>query len=157
MATKYASQQQGVADGTKNPPDKADGRVVNGRRSCIIASKLAGTDAWANGDVVYLGRKRKGEKITNILINAGTSLGSSTVAIGVGGDPRAGGTVTTADKYVAARTYTTPLDVSTSIGPKASTVDDAPMDDDEHLWATIAAADIVAGTALSIIIELSHQ
>lgn len=156
MATKYALQQVGVADGSKYPPTKADGRMVNARRSCIIASKQSG-DAWNSGDVVYLGRKRKGEKITDITINSDTTFGTATIAIGVGGDPVTGGTVVTADKYVAARTFTTPLDVAASIGPKASTVDDGPMAEDEHLWATIGTANVAGSVVASIVIELSHQ
>lgn len=151
MATKYAIQQQGVADGASIPADKADGRQVNANRTVILASKEAGV-AWDSGDVVYLGKKKPGEKITDIKVTTGTSFGTSTVSIGVGGDPRAGGTVTDATKYTAAKTLTT-TDTPTSFGPKASTLDDDP-DAEEHLWATIGVANIAAATVATIAIEL---
>jgi hypothetical protein len=150
MATKYAQQQIGVADGTVIPANKADGREVNARRRSILASKVSGV-AWANGDVIYLGRKPAGMKITDVWVNTGTSFGSSTIAIGVG----TAAAPVTADKYVAAVTNTV-TDKRVSLGPKASTLDDTPPDE-EHLWATIGVADIVAGTLATIGFELSGQ
>lgn len=153
MAVKYASQQQGVMDNTLVPANKADGRQVNANKEAIVASKLAGTDAWNNGDTVYLGRKPAGRKITAIRLTTDTSLGASTLSIGYGTDPRAGTpTITSANKYVDAATHTTPLDKGTVLGPKASTLDDAPGDE-EHLWLTVGVANIAAAVVASIEIE----
>lgn len=151
MAVKYAIQQQGVADGTAIPANKADARQVNAARTTLLASKEAGV-AWANGDTVYLGRKPAGMKIVDVKGNTGTSFGTSTLSIGIGDDPRAGSTIDDATKYVNAKTLTA-TDTPTSIGPKASTADDAPGDE-EHLWLTIGVADIVAATVATLAIEM---
>ena len=144
MAIKYALQQVGVSDGTKVPPDKGDARQVNARKSSILASKQAGVDVWANGDTIVLGKKPAGQKISKITLTTGASLTTSTVSIGVAG---------TTAKYVNAATHTAPLNAPTAIGPLASTLDDAPGDE-EDLIATIGVADIVIGTALTIEIEM---
>jgi hypothetical protein len=152
MATKYALQQQGVMDGTNVPPNKADGREINADKQVILASKLAGTDAWNSGDIVYLGRKPAGRKITSVRLTSDTSLSTSTLSVGIGTDPRASASVTTATKYVNAATHTTPLDKPTVIGPLASTLDDTPPDE-EHLWLTIGVTNIAAAVVLTIEIE----
>lgn len=151
MATRYAIQQQGVADGSLIPPALADARETMGNKTSLLASKEDGV-AWANGDVVYLGFKPAGTKISDIKWNADTSMGSATLDVGVGGDPRAGGTVVTADKYVDGKTVTA-TNTPTSIGPKASTADDAPGEG-EHLWGTIGGADIGAAVLATIDIQL---
>lgn len=115
MADKYALQQQGVADGTKNPPEKADGREVNANRTCLVASKST-ADAWNVADRVFLGRKKAGDKVVGIRATTGTSFATSTLSIGDG---------VTADKYCAAKTLTA-VDTPTYLGPKASTLDDTP-------------------------------
>ncbi len=150
MADHYVKQQVGVADGTKQPPDKADGREVGGSVRLTLGSKVTGT-AWANGDTIYLGKKHAGRKITSIKLCAGASLATSTIDVGVGGDPADGGTVETADKYVDGATLTV-VDTPTELPLKASTLDDEPGDV-EHLYATIGVADIAAGTELTFIIE----
>lgn len=142
MATKYPLQQVGVADGTLVPANRADAREVNANKGVLLASKST-SEAWNSGDLIFLGKKPAGVKITDIKVNTGTSTGSATIAIGDG---------TTADKYVAAVAVTT-TNVPVQIGPKAATVDDAIMDADEELWATIASANIASGTALTITIE----
>lgn len=142
MPTKYALQQVGVSDG-KVPPDKADGRQVNARKSSILASKQAGVDTWANGDTIVLGKKPAGQKITRISVTTGTSLGTSTLSIGVAGTPA---------KYASGKTLTV-VDTPTAIGPLASTLDDAPGEE-EDIIATIGGADIVQATALTIEIEM---
>lgn len=152
MATKYASQQQGVMDGTNVPPNKADGREVNADKQVILASKLAGTDAWNSGDIVYLGRKPAGRKISRIDLTTDTSLSTSTLSVGIGTDPRVSASVTTAAKYASAVTHTTPLDKPTAIGPLASTMDDAPGDE-EHLWLTVGTTNIAAAVVVTIAIE----
>lgn len=144
MARFYAAQQVGVLDGTKIPADRADGRQVGAKKSVILASKVPGT-GWAAGDVVVLGKLAPGEKLTAVRICTDTSLGSSTIAIGIAG---------ATGKYVAARTFTTPLDAPTVIGPKASTLDDAPLEDDETILLTVAVATIASGTLLTIELEI---
>ena len=144
MATKYALQQKGVADSSKVPADKADGRQVGAHKRTILASKDAGVDAWNSGDVIYLGKKPANEKIVAIRGCTDTSFATSTLSIGDG---------TTADKYVAAKTLTA-TDVPTTLGPKASTLDDAPGDEEE-LWLTIGVANIAAAVVATIEIELA--
>lgn len=142
MADRYPLQQQGVIDGTKVPADKADGRQVNATKFSILASKPAGT-AWANGDVVHLGRKPAGQKIVAIRCTTGTSFGTSTLSVGVAG---------TAAKYVSAGTLTAP-NVPTNLGPLASTLDDDPGAA-EDLILTIGTADIAAATVATFEIEM---
>lgn len=152
MATRYALQQKGVADSTKIPADKADARQVCGHHATLIASKDGGTDAWNSGDVIYLGRKPAGYKITGIAGVTDTSLGTSTLSVGVGGDPRQGGTVVTAAKYVNGATLTA-VNVPTMLGPLASIVDDAPIDE-EHLWLTVGTTNIAAAVVASLVIGM---
>lgn len=143
MATKYAAQQVGVADGTE-PPAKADGRLVGAKKRVILASKVA-TDAWNSGDLIYLGKKRPGETIVAIRCCTDTSFGTSTLSIGDG---------TTANKWVNAKTLTA-TDVPTVLGPKASTLDDAPASTKEDIWLTIGTANIAAGVLATFEIELA--
>jgi hypothetical protein len=152
MATKYAVQQQGVMDATLVPANKADGREVNASEQVILASKLAGTDAWNSGDIVYLGRKPAGRKITSIALVTDTSLATTTLSVGIGADPRVAASVTTAAKYVSAATHTAPLNVPTALGPLASTIDDTPPDE-EHLWLTVGVANIAAAVVATIVIR----
>ncbi|WP_374414285.1 hypothetical protein [Novosphingobium colocasiae] len=138
MTTRYAKQQVGVADGTAIPVKKADGREVNAKRSAILASKVTGV-GWASGDVIFLGTKKAGDKVVDVKLTTGTSLGSSTVSVG---------TLAVPDKYAATKTLTT-VDTPTSLGPPASTLDaDAPIAE-EDLYATIGSATIASGTRLT--------
>lgn len=143
MADHYPKQQVGVADGTKTPADRADGREVNAKRRSILASKVTGT-AWASGDRVFLGKKPQGYKLTDVKVCASASLGTSTLDVG---------DADTANKYVAGATMTT-ADVPTSIGPKASTLAADPGAA-EDLWLTIGVAAIVAGTELTVNLEFT--
>lgn len=145
MADYYSQQMTGVADGTAIPVKKADAGQIGAKKSSITASKPIG-QALAAADRLYLGRVRAGERIAQILFTTDTSLGSSTIAVGSAGS---------AAKYVAARTFTTPLDAPTAIGPKASTLDDGVLTADEDIWLTVAAATIVAGTIFSVEIEIT--
>lgn len=154
MATRYATQQQGVADGTLIPPDKADAREVNGRVGVLIASKEDGV-AWNDGDVVYLGRKPAGAKIVDVSVVTDTSLSTTTIDVGIGGDPRSGGTIVTADKYVDGATNTV-TDRMVNIGPKAVTLDDTPPGE-EHLWADINTTNIGADVIMSLVITYVRQ
>ena len=153
MATKFAVQQQGVADGSAVPADKADGRQVNANKTVIIASKPT-DEAWNSGDAIYLGKKGGGTKIIGVSVIAGASLGTSTIDIGEGGDPTDGGAVDTVDSIVDGATVTT-ADRVVSIGPKASIADDEPSDEETGLWATIGVANIAAATTCTILIELA--
>lgn len=145
MARHYAKQQVGVLDGTKIPADKADGREVGAKKSVIIASKVTGV-TWASGDDVVLGKLASGEKLIDVKVCTGTSFGSSTIAIGIAGNT---------GKYVAARTFTTPTDAPTSIGPKASTLDDLPLEEEETILCTVATADIASGTVATFLLEIA--
>lgn len=151
MATKYATQQQGVVDGTAVPADKHDARQVNAKKTAIVASKEAGV-SWANGDKIYLGFKPAGCKIVDIKANSDTSFGTSTLKIGIGEDPLSGDTISDDNKYVDGKTMTA-VNTPTSIGPLASTVDDSPPDG-EHLWLTPGVADIGAAVIASIVVEM---
>lgn len=144
MARFYAAQQVGVLDGAKIPADRADGRQVGAKKTITLASKVPGT-AWAAGDDVVLGKLAAGEKLTGVRICTDTSLGTSTIAVGIAGNT---------GKYVAARVFTTPTDAPTMIGPKASTMDDAPLTDDETILLTVAVAAIASGTLLTIELEI---
>lgn len=146
----YVKQQVGVADGTKIPVDRADGRQVNAAGRKIVASKVTGT-AWGSGDTIYLGKKNAGHTITSIKACTDTSFGSATVAIGVGPDPKSGDAPTDASKYVAAQTLTA-TDLPTELKLKASTMDDEPGEA-EHLFLTVGAASIAAGTIATFVIE----
>lgn len=142
MADVYALQQQGVADGTAVPADRADGRQVGAGKTVTVASKP--TDTALNiGDRLYLGKRPRGCKLVNIGLVTGTSLATSTVDVGDD---------TTANKYVDGATLTT-TDVLTPIGPKAAEVAATPSDDGEDLWATIGVANIAAAVDLSFVVE----
>ncbi|MEV4934417.1 hypothetical protein [Sphingobium sp. LSP13-1-1.1] len=141
MTDRYAVEQVGVVDGTSTPNKKADGALVGAKLRSIRATKQVLADQIA--DRVYLGRLPQGANLKEVLITTDTSLGSSTIAIG---------TTASSGKYVAARTFTTPLDAPTCIGPKASALDDAPLSADEDVWMTIAAA-AMPGAAI-VVVEL---
>lgn len=144
MADYYAIQQVGVADGTVIPADKADGREVGASRTTTLASKST-TQAIAAGDRMFLGYKPAGCKLTGVKLTTGTSLATTTVDIGDD---------TTADKYVDGKTLTV-VDTPTSLGPKATTLDDEPSDEQEPIWATFLVAGIAAGVALTFELEFT--
>ncbi len=144
MADFYAKAFVGVADGTKIPPDRADGRVVGAKRSTIVAAKVAG-QALAIGDRLYLGKLRAGELVREIRINTDTSLGTTTVAIGTPGTPA---------KYRAAAVYTTPLNVPTPIGPVAAIAISDPLTADEDIWATLGVGGIAGAVVMAIEIDI---
>ena len=132
-----------MADGTKIPADRPDGREVNAKRRSILASKVTGT-TWASGDRVYLGKKPNGYKLTAVKLCTGTSLGTATIDIG---------DATTADKYVDGATLTA-TNVPTMIGPKATTLAADPGGEEE-LWATVGVASIASGTELTFDLEFT--
>ena len=139
MADFYALQQVGVADGTLTPAAKADGGQVGAKVSSITASK-SGTQALTTADRLYLGKVRAGERVAEILVTTDTSLGTSTLSIGTTGTPA---------KYVGAKTLTA-TDVPTTMGPKASTLDDGLLTADEDLWLSIGTANAAAAVLLSV-------
>lgn len=142
MADVFPKQLVGVIDGTAVPPRKADGREIGAHKRTMLLSKVAGT-AWAVGDVFRLGKKPKGQKITSISITPGTSLGTTTLNVGIPGDT---------SKYAADKTATA-VDVPTVLGPKASTLDDDPGAEEELLM-TIGTAAIPGNVLLTVKIEL---
>lgn len=139
MADFYANEFIGVVDGTVNPPKRADARVVGSRLHGIRAVKPT-NQALAAADRLYIGRKRKGETVQCIEVNASASLGTSTLSVGPTGTPA---------KYVNAKTMTV-ADVPTPIGPNTATSDDDPDGAYEDLWLTVGVATIAAGTLLVI-------
>lgn len=142
MAKVYVSQQVGVIDGTVNPPAQADGRQVNAKRRCILASKVAKADAV--GDTISLGYLPANALITSIKILTDTSLGTSTIAIG---------TAASAAKYVAAQTFTTPLNTPTELALKASAVAAGPVSAAEELLVTVAVAALPVAAVVHFLIE----
>lgn len=142
MARYYASQQIGVIDGTQSPPRQADGRQVNAKKRVIIATKVKRAEAIA--DDIVLGELPQNSMITNIRICTDTSLGSATIAIGVPG---------TTGKYVAATTFTTPLNVPVTLGPKASVFSAGPEATRQTIIATVAAAALPVGADITFLIE----
>jgi hypothetical protein len=144
MADFYAKAFVGVADGTKIPPDRADGRVVGAKRSTIVAAKVAG-QAIAAGDRLYLGKVRAGEAVREIRLNTDTSLGTTTFSIGTTGTPA---------KYRAAAVFTTPLNVPSPVGPVAAVAIADPLAADEDLWATFAVAGIAGSVVMAFEIDI---
>lgn len=139
MADFYLDSFVGVADSTKTPPDRADGRKVGAKRSSIIANKPAGV-AYANGDTIFAGRLRAGESLRDIILISDTSLGTTTVSAG----PKSNAT-----KYVNAKTMTT-TDTPTSIGPRGTAANAGPLTADEDIWLTLGVGGIGGGVNLSV-------
>jgi hypothetical protein len=139
MPDIYARTFVGVKDGTKTPADRADGRLVGAKQSMIVAPKVAG-QAIAAGDQFFIGTLRAGESLRDIRINTDTSLGTTTFSVG----PKA-----TPAKYRPAATFTTPLNVPTSVGPIASQAILDPLTADEDIWATFAVAGIAGSVVLA--------
>lgn len=144
MAQYYAAQTVGVLDGTKVPADRSDGRQVGAKKSVILASKVTGV-AWAAADTIVLGQLAPGETLVGVRLTTGTSLGTSTIAIG---------STTSTSKYVAAATLTV-VDTPTPIGPKASAIAAGPLASPETIIATIGVATIVSGTVLVFELEIA--
>lgn len=144
MPTFYLDSFVGVKDGTKVPADRLDGRKVGAKGSYIRGSKTAG-QAWANGDLIYLGSLRAGESIRNITVNTDTTLGSTTLTIG---------TIATPAKYANAVTNTV-LDRPVSIGPRATAADDAPLSADEDIWLTLGVGGIAGGINVTFQLEIA--
>jgi hypothetical protein len=142
MTRRYVTQQVGVLDGTVIPPLRADGRQVNAKKRVLVCSMTAVAAQIA--DDLVLGELPANALITDIKILTDTTLGSTTIAIGISGNT---------GKYVAARTYTTPLNAPTSIGPKPAVLAAGPVTAKETLLCTFAAAALAGTEVISFIIE----
>lgn len=142
MSNRYALQQVGVLDGTLNPPKQADGRQVNAKERVIVCSKAIVADAI--GDTITLCRLPANCLLTEIQIITDTSLSTATIAIGIAGTPA---------KYVAATTFTTPLDKPASLGPKAAAIAAGPIAAEETLIATVAALALPGAAVVHFIIK----
>lgn len=138
MANRYLSPFVGVKDGTLVPANRADGRMVGAKLSTIYGRKNAG-EAWADGDKVFVGTLRAGERLCDFKANTGTSFGTATLSLG---------TLDTPAKYVSAKTHTA-TNVPTSLGPLAAAAVLGPVTEDEDLWITIATAGIADTTVAS--------
>lgn len=141
MATRYPKQLVGVSDGTQVPALLASGAEIGAANRISLFSKVTGTE-WGVGDVIPLGKKPAGHKVTSVRLATGTSLGTATIDVGIAG---------AVDKYVDGATLTT-VDRLTEIGVKASALDDDPGGEEE-LFATVGIAAIAAGTVLTFIVE----
>jgi hypothetical protein len=91
MARRYAVQQVGVLDGTLVPAALADSRQVNAKKRLIVATITPFAHQIA--DDIVLGELPVNALITKIDILTDTTLGSTTIAIGITGNT---------GKYVAA-------------------------------------------------------
>jgi hypothetical protein len=143
MATYYAKQYVGVADGTKAPADRADGRQVNAKKSQIVATK-DNVNATAANDLIFIGRLRAGEMVTKIEAITDTTWGAVTISIG---------TIASPTKYVNAATLTA-LNVPTALGPLASAVAAGPLTADEDIYAKVSGV-IAAAVVTHFITHLS--
>lgn len=146
MARYYASGLIGVIDGTLNPPRMADSRIFGAKERGIIAAKNPSgtvTQALAAADDLILGRLPAGAIPIGFRAITDTSLGTSTLSIGVAG---------ALTKYVNAATLTT-----------TNTFVDLPMvvagienrlyaaGAEEELILTVGVATIAAATKLLIL------
>lgn len=144
MAVRYLDSFVGVKDGTKNPPDKQDGRKVGAKQSTIQGMKVTGVQ-WDIGDTIFAGTLRQGELMLAARVCTGTSLGTATLSLG---------TLAAPTKYVNAATLTT-TDRPTVLGPSAAALALGPVSADEDLYWTVGVAAIVAGTVLSSELTIS--
>lgn len=134
MAVLYSNDSAGL--GTV-PTSNVNGGVIGGRvRRYRAAITLA---SQTTSDTIVIGRVPAGSVFAYGVINTDTSLGSSTVAIGITG---------TTGKYRAAAVFTA-TNTPTMFGP-AATVDDAPLTADEEVFITIAAANFPAAGSLVV-------
>jgi hypothetical protein len=140
-AIRYPIQLVGVSDGTLIPPRLAEGALVGGRARQFVYSKVTGT-VWAATNRFYLGKKPAGHLLTSVRLVTDTSLGTSTISVGITGTPA---------KYVDAATLTV-VNRLTEIGVIATQLDIAAIGE-EDLFATIGTADIAAATRLTFILE----
>lgn len=141
MPVQYPKQLVGVTDGTQIPARLADGKEVGASVRRSLFSKVPGT-TWAVNDTVPLGTKPAGHKVVGVFLVTDTTLGTTTIDVGITGD---------VDKYVDGATLTT-VNRMTQIGVMANVMDDDPGAEEE-LFATILTTDIAAGTLLTFMVE----
>lgn len=141
MPVQYPKQLVGVSDGSQIPAKPADGRQIGAFTRSSIFSKVPGT-TWVVGDTVPLGIKPAGHTVTSIKLCTGTSLGTTTIDVGIASD---------VDKYVDGATLTT-VNRVTEIGVMAAAMDDDPGAEEE-LFATILTTDVASATVLTFIVE----
>ncbi len=141
MPVQTPKQLVGVTDGTQIPAKPGDGRQIGAFTRTSIFSKVPGT-AWAVNDTVPLGIKPAGHTVTSIKLVTDTTLGTTTIDVGIASD---------VDKYVDGATLTT-VNRVTEIGVMAAAIDDDPGGEEE-LFATILTANIASGTLLTFIVE----
>lgn len=145
MTDFYSLQQQGVADGTVVPANRADGRKVGAKRRTILASNPL-TTALAAADRMYLGRLKAGEKPIGFRVTSDTSLATTTFSVG---------TTAAATKWVNAKAPGTLVNVSQPFGPLATTLDDDPVSADEDMWLTIGTTTIASGVFFTVEVEIA--
>lgn len=143
MADFFIDTFVGVRDGTLTPAAASDGKKDGAKRSSIWGAKPAGV-AYANGDRIYAGRLPAGASMRDFIVNSDTTLGTTTLSVGTTAAPT---------KYVNAKTMTT-VDLPTSIGPRATAADDAPLSAAEDIWITLGVGGIAGGINLSF--EMVH-
>lgn len=143
MADFYLAHAIGVKDGTKNPPDKFDGRFVGAKKKAIVAIHPA-TVAYAAGDRLFLASLKAGEQLLAVNVITDTTLGTTTLSVG---------TTATPAKYASAKTVTT-TDVQVSIGPRATAADDGPLAADEDVWVTLGVGGIAGAVIFAIQAEI---
>lgn len=141
MATLYSTEATPYLNSAT--PSMANGAVHHARFRrvrCTVA--LA---SQTTSDTIVLCRVNPGMAFAFGVLNTDTSLGSSTVAIGITG---------TTGKYRAAATFTA-TNTPTMFGP-AGTVDDAPLTADETIFVTIAAATMPASGVMVVDLYFSN-
>lgn len=142
MTTYYAKEFVGVADGTQQPPLRADGRVVHAKKRVIRASK-DNTNALASGDKLFIGTLPQGAVVKAIRAVTDTSFATATISIG---------TLASASKYVSTKTLTA-TDVPTDLGPKASAHVADPLSAPEDLYVTLGTAGVAAAVVAAFDVE----
>jgi hypothetical protein len=143
MPTGYSAETVGVLDSTLTVPAKSDGRVVNAKQRVFQATLdlAAATVAKASGDNNVLFRIPAGYKpLYGVLIASATMGAVATIAIG-----KAGAT----GKYRTAAIFTA-VDTPT-LFMNAAAADDSPLDADEDVILTIAAAALPGAGTLQVL------
>lgn len=146
MATGYAAELVGVADGSIIPAKLLDGRVQGGRVRAYIATldMAQATTKRANGDTNHLFGIPAGEKPIALGLCASATMGANaTVAVG---------TAAAAGKYRAAATHTVTTLVWSAL---SSFLDDAPLAAAEDVILTVGHADGLPGAGVLTVIILT--
>lgn len=142
MPTYMSKQFIGVADGTKIPADKSDGRQVGAAKGITVASK-DNTNALVAADKILVGRLRAGELLTGFAAITDTSWATATISLG---------TLALPNKYAASVTLTA-LNQLVQLGPLAAAIDAGPVTADEDLYVTVAVAGVAAIVKTVFVLE----